>query len=330
MKNVTAIVFSQHGDPAEVLHPETVTVGEPGPGEVLVEMLYAPINPADINTVEGKYPIRPQLPGTPGAEGVGVVKEVGPGVSHLHPGMRVLPPYELGTWREAFTVHADQLIVVPNEVPLEQAAMLKVNPATAWRLLHDYVNVRSGDWVIQNAANSGVGMGVIQIAHALGIRTVNVVRRPELIEPLKAQGADVVLCDHDDLHKQVAEATGGAKILLGMNAVGGENAVHVTNCLAKGGTLVTYGAMSRQPLKIPNGLLIFKDLSFRGCWVSRWYKTASPQERADMFSHLFPLAISGVLNTPIDRIYPLAEIKEAVQHAQQSSRGGKILLKMGA
>jgi trans-2-enoyl-CoA reductase len=196
---------------------------------------------------------------------------------------------------------------------------------TAWRLLHDYVDLQKGDWLIQNAANSAAGEAVIQIAHELGYKAVNVVRRAELIEELRALGGDVVLLDDDNLRQEVKSATNGAPIRLGLNAVGGDSALRLANCLAPGSTLVTYGAMSLQPLKIPNGLLIFKDLRFRGIWINRWYDNATPQERLSAFQALFEMAKRGLLKTKVERAYPLAEVKAAVTRASEGKRSGKII-----
>ncbi len=325
MKKVRAIVYHEYGDPAEVVRLEDREIPELQPNEVLVEMKAAPINPADLNMIEGKYAIRAELPAVPGLEGAGVVVATGSAVENLKTGALVIPLGAFGTWREAGVVAADKLIVVPPDIAPEQAAMLRVNPPTAWRMLHDFVALKPGDWVLQNAANSGVGVAVIQIAKALGLRTVNVVRRPELIDELKALGGDVVLCDGEELPKEIAELTGGAKILLALNAVGGESALHLANSLARGGTIVTYGAMSRQPLRIPNGLLIFKDLRWRGCWVTRWYQSAMKEERDAMFAQLFPMAQRGLLNSKIERTFSIHEAKAAIQRAQQGSRAGKIV-----
>ena len=178
-------------------------------------MRAAPINPADLNQIEGKYPVRPELPATPGFEGAGIVVEVGAGVKGLTSGALVILPHNVGTWREAVAVKAEDLVVVPEGIDPVQAAMLKINPLTAWRLLHDYVELQRGDWLIQNAANSAAGRAVIQIAHELGYKTVNVVRREELIEELRAEGGDVVLVDGENLRDEVKSATGGASIRLG-------------------------------------------------------------------------------------------------------------------
>ncbi len=308
---------------------ETRPWPEPGPGEAVVEMEAAPINPADLNAIEGKYPVRPELPATPGFEGCGVVRETGRGVEGLAPGTRVILPHNIGTWREALAVPAHDLVAVPSEIEVEQAAMLKINPITAWRMLHDFVELRPGDWLIQNAANSGAGQAVIQIAKDRGFRTINVVRRAEVKAELEALGADVVLVDSETLRDEVKSATGGEPVRLGLNAVGGDSALRLANCLAPKATLVTFGAMSLQPLKIPNGLLIFKNLILTGFWVNQWYDRATPAQREETFAPLFALARKGKLRVAVARSYPLTEAHTAVAHAAQGEREGKVLFRFG-
>ncbi len=324
-KTISAAVYETHGNPAGVLRVESRPWPRPAAGEAVVKMRAAPINPADLNQIEGKYPIRSELPATPGFEGAGVVIDIGANVTNIGPGALVILPHNLGTWRDALAVKADELVVVPAGIELVDAAMLKINPMTAWRLLHDYVDLEKRNWLIQNAANSAAGRAVIQIAHELGYKTVNVVRRAELIDELHADGGDVVLVDGENIRDEVKAATNGAPIRLGLNAVGGESALRLANCLAPGSTLVTFGAMSLQPLKIPNGLLIFKDLRFRGIWINKWYDNATIQERMDAFHPLFEMAKRGLLKTKVERAYPLSEVKAAVTHAAQGKRGGKII-----
>ena len=168
----------------------------------------------------------------------------------------------MGNWSEAYVADANSLIPLPDDMPLEQAAMLSVNPPTAWRMLETFVDLHPGDWVIQNAANSGVGRAVIQIARLRGLKTVNIVRRKDLISELEAEGADVVITDEIPLSKQIRDLIGNGTAPLGLNAVGGESAREIAKSLSDHGTLVTYGAMGLQPLQMSNSLLIFKDLCF--------------------------------------------------------------------
>jgi mitochondrial enoyl-[acyl-carrier protein] reductase / trans-2-enoyl-CoA reductase len=325
-KTLNAAVYETHGLPTDVLRLAEQPWPKAGSGQAIVQMRAAPVNPADLNMIEGKYPVRMPLPAVPGMEGAGTVIEVEAEVENVKEGDLVILPHNLGTWREAVAVDAAKLVVVPNDIDPIQAAMLKINPLTAWRLLHGYVTLRAGDWVIQNAANSAAGRAVIQIAHELGYHTVNVVRRAELIDELKSEGADVVLVENDSLREQIKTATSGAPILLGLNAVGGESALHIANALAPDATMMTYGAMSLQPLRIPNGLLIFKNLNFRGIWINKWYDSATSQEKKEALQPLFEMAQKGLLRTKIEKAYPLREVKAAVAHAMQAKRGGKIVI----
>jgi trans-2-enoyl-CoA reductase len=209
-----------------------------------------------------------------------------------------------------------------------QAAMLSVNPASAWGMLESFVGLRQGDWIAQNAANSAVGRCVIQIARSRGWKTLNVVRRPEVIEDLKALGADVVVLESRDL-REVAAECGVSGARLALNAVGGASALNLANALADQGTLVTYGAMGRQPLKIPNGLLIFRNLEFKGFWVSRWLQRLSPAEAARTWNSLAALSLQG-LQIPVHRVFPLGELLAAVEEAAREGRDGKVLLDLRA
>jgi len=324
-ENISVVVYQRHGNPEEVLRVVTEPWPKPAVDEAVVEMRAAPINPADLNAIEGKYPGRRELPAVPGFEGAGVVVDLGADVKTVTIGALVILPHNVGTWREALAVKAIKLVAVPPEIEPVYAAMLKINPMTAWRLLHDYVGLKPDNWLIQNAANSAAGRAVIQIARELAYKTVNVVRRAELIDELRAEGGDVVLVDGENLREEVRNATSGAPILLGLNAVGGESALRLANCLAPGSTMVTFGAMSLQPLKIPNGLLIFKDLRFRGIWINKWYDNATIQERMETFRPLFEMAKRGLLKTKVERAYPIDEAKVAVTHAAQGKRSGKII-----
>ena len=329
-KSLKAAIYETHGNPADVLRIAEQPWPQPAPDEVVVKMSAAPINPADLNAIEGKYPIKPPLPATPGMEGAGVVVEVGSAVRDLKVGAQVILPHSLGTWREACAVAAEKVVPVPAEIEPIQAAMLKINPVTAWRMLHDFVSLQPGEWMIQNAANSGAGRAVIQIARELEYKTVNIVRRAELVEELLAEGGDVVLVDGENLREEVASATERAPIRLALNAVGGENALRVAKTLASDATMVTYGAMSLQPLCIPNGMFIFKNLQFTGFWVNKWYDGARAEQRAETFAPLFEMAKRGALRSKVEKTYPLEEAKAAVAHAMRGMRSGKIVFEFTA
>ncbi len=178
---------------------------------------------------------------------------------------------------------------------------------------------------MQNAANSAAGQAVIQLAEVYGYRTLSVVRRPDLVEKLKALGGDAVVTDDCDLRENVEALCGGARPRLGFNAVGGASALNIANALAEEGTLVTYGAMARQPLKIPNGLLIFRNLTFRGFWLLKWKRRA--QDRLpEIYSELAGYVADGRLKMAVQSIHPISDLFAALDEAAGEARSGKVIL----
>ena len=291
----------------------------------MVHMLSAPINPADLNMIEGKYGEARPLPDVPGNEGCGRVIAVGVGVDRSWVGRLVLVANQ--AWRESGNWPVAGLVAVPDGLSADRAAVLRVNPPTAWLLLQEFATLRPGDWVLQNAATSAVGRAVIEIARHHGWKTLNLVRRAAAAEELRALGAEAVVVDDGDMAAAAQEVLGGAVPRLALNAVGGISATRLAGLLGPGGTLVTYGAMSKEALKIPNGFLIFRDLVFRGFWLTRWLRAASPADRDTLFGNVFRLAASGCFAPRVAPEFPLAEVLPAVARAAEG--GGKVLLRIG-
>lgn len=323
MTNPSALL-ANFGTPAQIAVHD-LPIPQPSTGQLLVRLHHAPINPADLNILEGKYGQLPSLPAIVGNEGAGIVEAVGEEVSGWQPGDRLLPLCR-GTWSRYLLAEANRAVKLPPELPLDQASMLMVNPATALLLLKLLPSPQSGEWILQNASNSGVGRAVIQLAPLLGLRTLNIVRRPELIEELRALGGDVVLLEEDDLKETVKSVCGKQRPRLALNAVGGPSALNLANALANGGTLVTFGGMSKQPLKIPIGQLIFRDLSYTGFWLTRWLADSPTSTIHSLYGQLANWMLEKKLHQPIDRHFPLAELAEALDAAVSSHRPGKILL----
>ncbi len=321
-----AIRYHQYGNPAECLVAEEVSLPEVGPDQVLIKLLAASINPSDFGMIMGSYGRKKELPAVAGREGVGEIMEVGKNVNHLNPGQWVQFPDALGTWQEACVTDAEGLKVLPEGLPLEMAATLFINPPTAWRLLHDFVELKSGDWIIQNAANSAVGIFVIQLAKKLGVKTLNIVRRKELESELKEQGADAVFTEEDDYWKSIDDITGGKEINLALNSVGGESAINLIKALSPGGTHVTFGAMSFDSIRFPTRQLIFDEIKLTGFWVDGWMRSHSKEEVDFMFEEIYALIKEGTFSTIVEKWYSLSAFKEALEHAAKP-RFGKILFR---
>ncbi len=313
------------GTPGKVVRcVEAPDPGPPGDDEVVVEIEAFPINPADVLTLTGDYATRPALPSTLGAEGVGRVTAAGAAVETLAVGDRVIP-LDRDNWVQAKKLPAAKAIKVP-EADVLQLAMLKVNPATALLMLTGYVELTAGDTVIQDAANSGVGLSLIKLAKARGIATVNVVRRESLIAPLRDEGADHVVVDGPDLAERVKAATGGAAIKLAIDAVAGSAVMRLADCLADGGTVVNYGLLSGEPCMLRADQTVFHGITLTGFWLSKELPRRSAAELTALYGELAGMVASGALHVPVAATYPIERIAEAVEHAAQEGRDGKVLV----
>ncbi|AGC42198.1 zinc-binding dehydrogenase family oxidoreductase [Myxococcus stipitatus DSM 14675] len=320
-----AVRFSKFGHPLKVVEVVEEPDAELKSGEARLEVLATPINPSDLLTLTGQYGSLPKLPAVPGNEGVGRVVEVKDTTS-VRVGDVVFLPLGSGTWRTSMVAPAEGLQVVPPGTDLKQASMLFINPPTADILLREFITLQPGDWVLQNAANSGVGRYLITLAKRAGYKTLNVVRREELAKELTELGADVVLTDTDELPKQVREATGGAKVRLAIDAVGGDSTRRLGDSLAPGGTVVNYGVMSGKGPKLSAEASIFKDITLRGFWLVLWLKRASREQQGEMFGRLAKLVTDGTLRTPVEGTFSLDAIQDALARGMEGGRGGKVLL----
>jgi len=292
--------------------------------ELLVAIEAAPVNPAFFLMAAGRYPVRPVLPAALGAEGVGRVLRAGAGVDPSLVGRRVivLPTYEQGTWAERVVVPARNAVPVDDAGDPLQQAMIGVNPATAWVLLHKYVELAPGDWIGQNLANSAVGQYVVALAERAGVRTLNVVRRAEAA---KQVDADVVLVDGPDLADRVAGALRGERLKAVFDGVGGDAVGPLAGALGNGGTVIAYSSVTGQAPAVPVTELIGRDIRVRGLFVIDWVRTAPREELQQVYRELAALVTDGTLTATVEATYPLTGYRAALEHARRTGRTGKVL-----
>lgn len=322
-----AVQWRRPGDPAEVA--EVVDLPEPAapsPGEVQLAPEYSPINPADLLRMQGGYGAVSILPAIAGGEGVARVIAVGDGVTELAAGDRVLVPVGRGCWREALNVPARGLFPLPAGSPL-QFAMASINPPTAWQLLHSILPLREGDWIVQNAAASAVGRMVVQLARGMGVRTINIVRRPEQVEELRTLGANEVFVDGADLPQRVALRV-QEPVRLGIDAIAGAATGALARIVAEGATVVTYGLLSNQACAVEPRDVVFRDVRLRGFWLARCFTGDTAPSMSTVFEEVIGMLKAGTLHSPVAGVYDLADIREALQHAVRPSRRGKVLVRI--
>jgi len=320
------VQFSRFGPPEQVA--ECIEVDDPpapADDEVMLDVLAFPINPADTLTIEGGYAIRPALPARVGAECIARVAAIGTAVADLKTGDLVIP-LDRENWVQRKLAKADRVMKVPAGVDPLQLAMLKVNPPTAYLMMTKYVALAPGDWILQDAANSGVGHCLIQLAKAEGFRTVNIVRREGLADELTALGADVVLVDGPDLAERITAATKAAPIKLAIDAVGGGQIVRFGDALADEAMVLNYGLLSGENPQLSAHQCVFKRIMLTGFWLLPWLQKMPRADIATLYGGLAKRVAEGALQVPIQATFAIEDIKQALALANGYGRAGKVLV----
>jgi NADPH:quinone reductase-like Zn-dependent oxidoreductase len=322
-----SVVIDRFGEPAEVVHPDERPLPEPGPGEVRVRMLLSPIHNHDLAIVRGVYGYKPALPAVPGTEALGIVDALGEGVHGVKIGQRVATAAAQAAWADYFISPAAKLVPVPDALPDEAACQLLAMPLSALMLLED-MQLHSGQWIVQDAANGAVGKVLATLAAARGIGVVNLVRRASALADLEAAGiSHGVATDTPGWQDRAKALAGGAPIVRAIDSIGGEAAGQVMSLLAENGELISFGSLTFKPLLIGAEQLIFKQTVVRGYWASKRLAATPPAELARMIGELADQVASGVLKLPVGGVFSLAEASAAMAAAEQIGRTGKILLR---
>ncbi|KAA9353163.1 zinc-dependent alcohol dehydrogenase family protein [Larkinella humicola] len=318
--------FSTIGKPADTLQVIDTFLPEPGPGEVRIKVIASPINPSDLMFVQNLYGIQPELPSGAGFEGVGIVDALGEGVT-MRTGIRVSFT-AIGAWSEYVLANQRSLIPVPDALSDEVAAQLFVNPFSAYAMLEES-GLQPGQWVLLTAAGSSFSKLVIQLCKLKGIQTIGTVRHNELDDELKALGITAIVnTEKEKLTNRVKALTEGKGVTCVLEAVGGNTASDALKCLAKGGTMILYGVLSMQNPSFNVGLMIFRELTIKGFWLTDWMRRVDSQTRQNVARNVITLLVGGQIQVPVEATYPLSEIKKAVEHSEQAGRHGKILIKV--
>ena len=330
-----ALIFRETGEPSGVLKLEEIPTPSVAAGEALVRVLLSPINASDLHMVRGRYGYQPELPASPGIEGVGIVEGVGPGVQGPAAGTRVVFVDTWNTWREQIVCPADKLVPVPDGLDDAAAAASYINPLTAWALTISTNKLKEGDWLLQTAAASSVGKFVLQLAQRYRFKTINVIRRREQEAIVRNLEGNEVICTADeDLTGRLRDLTAGKGVERAIDCVAGELGAEVARNLAPAGTMLVYGALSshRQtdpakftmPIFAPR--LIYSTATVRGWWLPRWVPSQPLAEMREAISDLLTMLSNGALTPPAIVRYSFKDFQEAVRLADGEAGQQKVLL----
>ena len=320
-------IHHEFGDPAQVLALDDAPMPEPKAGEVRIRTLLAPIHNHDLLTVRGQYGYKPTLPAIGGSEAVGIVDALGEGVDGVSIGERVASSSGRGTWAEYFTTPARMIVPMPDGIPDETAAQLMAMPLSALMLL-DSLALPPGAWIVQNAANGAVGKALAMLGEARGLHVVNVVRRDEGIAELAELGIPhVVSSAQPDWMQQVRDLTGPGLAQAAIDSVGGKASGEMLSLVGNGGTLVSFGALTGEAMRLSPADLIFKQAIVKGFWGSKASQAMSTEDKRRLVGELLQRTLAGELRLPVDAIHDLADIAQAAAASLRPARAGKVLLR---
>jgi NADPH:quinone reductase-like Zn-dependent oxidoreductase len=319
-------LFEKTGPVQEVIHITEAPMPEPGPAEVRIKVSFANINPSDIMFIQGMYGIHPELPSSAGFEASGSIDAAGEGVQ-LPVGMPVIFS-NAGVWQEYVVVPAKAIIPKPEGLSMEEAAQAFVNPMTAYGLL-DVAGLKEGDALLLTAGASAFSKLTMQMAIQKGIRVIATVRRDDQVEMLEKLGAALVVnTEKAKLQKEVMNFTQGKGADAAFDAVGGTLGARVLASLKAGGTMHVYGLLSLENIPLNSGLMIFKNLSVKGFWLTTYLASLDKEGRNKAFGAVFQQLSTHTVSLDVEATYPLAEVKEALAHFERPGRAGKVLLAM--
>ncbi|HCN16390.1 MULTISPECIES: zinc-binding dehydrogenase [Psychrobacter] len=319
--------YNTFGKPTEVLSLGDSPVPEPKADEVRVKTILASIHNHDLLTIRGQYGFKPELPAIGGSEAVGIVDAIGDDVKNVKVGQRVAAASVQATWAEYFVAAEDMVFAVSDDLEDEIAAQLIAMPLSALMVI-EFLELKSGQWVIHNAANGAVGTSLAMLAAARGINTINVVRSADAVAELEALGIkNNINSSDEDWKDQVRKIIGDDKISGAIDSVGGESSNNLLSLLGHGGTLASFGIMSGQPMALDPTNIIFKQVTIKGFWGSKISQEMSVENKQRLIDELIERATNGNLKLPVEATFDLADIKKAVDGKLQSNKNGKVLLK---
>ncbi len=318
-----AIRIHEYGGP-EVLRYENTPMPEPGAGEARVKIEAAGLNFIDVYHRMGRYPVEPPI--TPGVEGAGIVDAVGPGVSDLEPGDRVVYAMQMGSYAEYAVVPAWKLVPIPDDIDTQQAAAVMLQGMTAHYLAYSTYPLHPGDTALVHAAAGGVGLLLVQIAKRRGARVIGTVSTEEKARLAREAGADeVILYTQVDFEEETKRLTDGKGVDVVYDSVGKTTFDKSLNCLRPRGYMVLYGQSSGPVPPLDPQVLNAKGSLFL-TRPSLGHYAADRAEIMQRAGDLFQWMGAGELKVRIDQTFPLAEADEAHRYLEGRKTKGKVLL----
>lgn len=321
------VIFEKTGMPEDVLQVNETLVPEPQSHEVQIQVKARNINPSDLMFIQGRYGIQPDLPSSAGFEAAGIVSK-SDAEAKVPVGTKVMFTAQgtnTGTWREYITLPAKQVIPMPEGMSFEVACQAFVNPVTAVAMVNKS-ELEAGDWLLLTAGASAFGKFALQVAKSKGIKVACTVRHDAQKKHLSDMGADLVINTKREDLKKVITNTVAEGVSAVFDAVGGELGAKAMTCLKQFGKMYVFGVLSLENMPVNTGMMIFKEITIEGFWLTSMLQRISGEERAKLYKETQSFLMSEDAKVEVAGKFQLTEIKEAIAAYNKPGRNGKILL----
>lgn len=327
METMKEVIFEKTGLPEDVLQVKDSPRPEPKPHEVQLEVKARNINPSDLMFIQGRYGVQPNLPSSAGFEAAGIVS-IADKEGEFPVGTKVMFTAQgtnMGTWREYITLSTKQVFPMPEGMSFEVACQAFVNPVTAVAMINKS-GLKGGEWLLLTAGASAFGKFALQVAKSKGIKVACTVRHDEQKKYLTDLGADLVInTEKEDLNKIVSDVVSDGVSAV-FDAVGGELGAKALTCIRQFGKMYVFGVLSLQNMPLNTGMMIFKEITIEGFWLSSILQRISSEERAKLYKETQTFLMRDDAKVEVTGKFPLVEVKSAIEAYNRPGRNGKILL----
>lgn len=324
-----AVRFHAYGD-ANVLRIEDINVPPPASNEVQIAVRAIGLNRAESMFRSGAYLQEANFPSQLGYEASGQVKAIGADVRGLSAGdsVSVIPTLDMARWptyAEVINIPARYVVKHPANLSFEQAAASWMQYITAWGALIEVAALTAGDTVIVSAASSSVGIAAFQVARSVGATVIATTRTMDKAQALLDAGAHhVIATSEEDLAARVREITNGHGARVVFDPIGGPAVAALAECMAVGGILIEYGALSTEVGSFPQFAVLGKSLTVRGYLYTEVVANDEALARAKSF--IADELQSGSLNPLISRVFPFEKIQDATRFLESNQQIGKVVV----
>jgi NADPH2:quinone reductase len=324
-----ALLCRQFGPP-ESLVLEDLPSPSAGAGEVVISIKAASVNFPDVLIIQNKYQFKPPLPFSPGSELAGVVKEVGPGVSNVKPGDKVIAFTAFGAFAEEVKTEAARLLPLPEGMSYEEGASFILTYGTTDHALRDRGQLKAGETLLVLGAAGGVGVAALEIGKALGARVIACASSDDKLAVCRQHGADECInYASEDLRERIKALVGGKGVDVIYDAVGGPYSEPAFRSIAWRGRHLVIGFAAGDIPKLALNLALLKGASVVGVFWGDFTRR-EPQAFAESARQLARWYREGKLKPHVSTTFPLAQAAEAMNLLASRQAKGKVVIRIGA